>query len=115
MKQNGAMMAKGWLLGLQFYTLFKDGLYFEINRKACEYAMRIRKAFEDEGVAPYIDSHTNQQFVVLSRRQLEYLAKNYVLQHWEKIDEDYTLVRVCTSWSTTPEEVDALVSNIERI
>ena len=115
MKQNGALMAKGWLLGLQFHTLFKDGLYFEINRKACEYAMRIRKAFEDEGVAPYIDSHTNQQFVVLSRRQLEYLEKNYVLQHWEKIDEDYTLVRVCTSWSTTPEEVDALVSNIERI
>ena len=71
--------------------------------------------FEDEGVAPYIDSHTNQQFVVLSRRQLEYLEKNYIFQYWQKIDEDYTLVRVCTSWSTTREEVDALVSNIERI
>lgn len=115
MKQNGAMMAKGWLLGLQFYTLFRDGIYFEIARQANEYAQRIRRAFEDEGIEPAMDTHTNQLFVVLERRQLEYLEKNYIFQHWQQVDEDHIMIRICTSWSTTREQVDALVSNIERL
>lgn len=115
MKQNGAMMAKGWVIGLQFYTLFKGGLYFEITRQADEYALRIRQAFEAEGIAPYVDSHTNQQFFVLNKQQLDYLEKNYVFSHWMKIDDNYTMIRVCTSWSTSRDQVDALISNIERL
>jgi len=115
MKQNGAMLAKGWLLGLQFYTLLKDGLYYDIARQANEYAMKIRQAFESEGIPAKIDSYTNQQFFVLDDRQKDYLAKNYIFDEQERIDDDHTLIRICTSWSTTREDVEALISNVERL
>ena len=60
MKQNGGMLAKGWTLGLQFYTLFENDLYFEITGRADKYAMEIREAFEKKGIDFYIDSPTNQ-------------------------------------------------------
>lgn len=114
-KQNGAMLAKGWLLGLQFYTLFKDGLYFEITKKADEYAMQIKEAFAEKGVPSFIESSTNQQFVVLENSQMEKLAENYVFEFDHKVDETHSCVRFCTSWSTTQEEIDALVKDIKEI
>lgn len=113
MKQNGAMLAKGWLLGLQFYTLFKDGLYFEITKKADEYAMQIKKAFAQKGIPAYIESFTNQQFVILDNMQMEYLAEKYVFEYEAKIDETHSCVRFCTSWSTKAEEVEALLEDIK--
>lgn len=115
MKQNGAMLAKGWLLGLQFYTLFKDGLYFEITKKADEYAMQIKKAFENKGIPSFVNSSTNQQFVVLSKEQMERLEQQFVFEFEQKIDEEHACVRFCTSWSTTQEEVDALVQAIAEL
>lgn len=112
MKQNGAMLAKGWLLGLQFYELFRDGLYFEITRKADEYAMRIKKAFEERGIPSYVESFTNQQFVVVENSVAEKLAEKYVFEYEEKIDENHCCIRFCTSWSIKAEEVDALVRDI---
>lgn len=111
-KQNGAMLAKGWLLGLQFYALFKDGLYFEITKKADEYGMQIRDAFARRGIPSYIDSPTNQQFVVLENSQMEKLGEKYIFEFEEKIDEIHSVVRFCTSWSTKAEDVDALVADI---
>ncbi len=111
-KQNGAMLAKGWLLGLQFYTLFHDGLYFEITKKADEYAMQIKAAFAAKGIPAYIESFTNQQFVVLENGQMEKLAGKYIFEFEEKIDETHSCVRFCTSWSTEQNEVDALVADI---
>lgn len=114
-KQNGAMLAKGWLLGLQFYTLFKDGLYFEITKQADEYAMQIKQAFADKGIPAYIESFTNQQFMVLENGQMEQLAKKYVFEYEAKIDENHSCVRFCTSWSTKAEEVEALTADIARL
>ena len=114
-KQNGAMLAKGWLLGLQFYTMFRDGLYFEITRKADEYAMRIKEAFAEKGIPAYIESFTNQQFVVVTNRQKEQLAENFIFEFEGKIDEDHSCIRFCTSWSTTEEEVRALTEEIRRL
>lgn len=114
-KQNGAMLAKGWLLGLQFYVLFKDGLYFDITRKADEYAMRIKRAFEAKGIPSYIESPTNQQFVVLDNSQMERLSQKYVYEYELKVDETHHCVRFCTSWSTKEEEVDELIADIERL
>lgn len=114
-KQNGAMLAKGWLLGLQFYTLFKDGLYFDITRRAVSYAMQIKKAFEEKGIPAYIESWTNQQFVVLENSVMEKLAQNYVFEYELKIDETHSCVRFCTSWSTKQEEIDALVADIRAL
>lgn len=115
MKQNGAMLAKGWLLGVQFATLFKDGLYFEITKQAVSYAMQIKKAFAEKGIPSYIESPTNQQFVILSNEQMDTLAKNYVFEFEKKIDETHSCVRFCTSWYTTQEEIDALVGDIQRL
>lgn len=115
MKQNGAMLAKGWLLGLQFCALFENDLYFEITKKAVEYAMEIRRAFAEKGIPAYIESDTNQQFVILENTQMETLAKNYVFEFEKKIDDTHSCVRFCTSWSTKPEEIRALIEDIRRL
>ena len=114
-KQNGAMLAKGWLLGLQFYTLFRDGLYFRITKQADEYAMEIRKAFREKGIPAFVESPTNQQFVILENSQMEKLARKYVFEFEGKTDENHSCVRFCTSWSTTEEEVRQLTEDIRSL
>lgn len=114
-KQNGAMLAKGWLLGLQFYTLFHDGLYLDIAKKAVSQAMQIRQAFAEKGIPAYIESPTNQQFVVLENSVMKKLAENYIFEFEQKIDSDHNCVRFCTSWSTTQEEIDALTADIRAL
>lgn len=115
MKQNGALLAKGWLLGLQFYTVFKDGLYFEITKQADAYAMKIKEAFSAKGIPAFIESDTNQQFVVLENAQIERLAKKFIFEFDQKIDDTHSVVRFCTSWSTLEEEVDALIHDIAEL
>ncbi len=115
MKQNGALLAKGWLLGLQFYTLFKDGLYFEIGKNAIAYAKEIKAAFMAKGIPLYIDSPTNQQFFMLEHTQLAILAENFTFEDNGKVDDTHTCVRFCTSWSTTRAEVDALLTAIAAL
>lgn len=112
MKQNGAMLAKGWLLGLQFYTLFKDGLYFEITKYADELAMKLKMAFEEKQIPFYIESFTNQQFVILTDDQMKKLEGKYAFEYQGRVDEDHHMVRFCTSWSTRKEDVEALVNDI---
>lgn len=111
MKQNGAMLAKGWTLGLQYYTLFENGLYFDITKRADELAMEIKAAFAKKGIPSYIDSCTNQQFVLLNKQQVESLEKNHIYE-LEFRDGDTTCVRFCTSWSSRKEDVDILVQDI---
>jgi len=114
-KQNGAMLAKGWVLGLQFYTMFKDGLYFDIGQQAIEYAMEIKEAFTAKGIKQFIDSPTNQQFFVLNQAQMDKLAEKFVYEYIEKVDDDHHCIRFCTSWSTKREEVDALLEMIQEL
>ena len=114
-KQNGAMLAKGWLLGLQFATLFEDGLYFEITKTAVDLALKIKNAFVKKGIPLFVDSPTNQQFVVLSEAQMQALSKKYVFEYEQKVDDTHHCVRFCTGWSTKPEEVDALIKDIEEL
>lgn len=114
-KQNGGMLAKGWLLGLQFYTLFKDGLYFEITKKADEYALDIKNAFESKGIPSYIESYTNQQFVILPNDVMEKFNKKYIYEFEMKIDEKHSCVRFCTSWSSKKEDVCELVNDIKAL
>ena len=111
MKQNGGMLAKGWTLGLQFYTLFENDLYFEMTARADQYAMEIREAFEKKGIDFYIDSPTNQQFVLLSEEQMRKLEKNHIFEY-QFPEGDKHCVRFCTSWSTKPEEVEELKADI---
>ncbi len=107
-KKRGALLAKGRLLGVQFDTLFTDGLYFRISRHAIEMAERLKRIFAERGYEFFIDSPTNQQFIVLENGELERLKKLVSFGFWERKDEAHTVVRFATSWSTTAEDLDAL-------
>ena len=107
-KQQGAMLAKGRLLGVQFDALFTDGLYWEISRHAIEQAMALKAAFVSRGYPLYADSPTNQQFVILTPEQFERLRRHAAFEVWDKLTDGRIAVRFVTSWSTTPEKIAAL-------
>lgn len=107
-KQHGALLAKGRLLGVQFDALFTDNLYFEISRHAIDMAEILKGIFREKGYRFFIDSPTNQIFVVLENGKMEALKKQVTFSFWEKEDEEHTVVRFATSWATTMEEIEAL-------
>ena len=114
MKQRGAMLAKGRLLGLQFLALFQDDLYFRIAEQADELAMRLRSAFLTLGWTLLYPSFTNQQFPIIPDAVLESLRTDYSFSFWQKTDETHTAVRICTSWATTEESVNRLIADMEK-
>ena len=107
-KQHGALMAKGRLLGLQFDTLFTDGLYFRIAAHADRMAALLKGIFLEKGYKIYIDSPTNQQFFVMSGQKAKELHGKVRFEDWCPVDEDNIAVRFVTSWATTEENVLAL-------
>ena len=107
-KRRGALLAKGRLLGVQFDALFTDGLYSEIGRYAIEKAEELKKIFAEKGYRFFIDSPTNQQFVIMSDEKLRELSDKVTYSFWEKYSDTETVVRFATSWSTTEEELDYL-------
>ena len=107
-KQHGALMAKGRLLGLQFDTLFTDGLYFRIAAHADRMAALLKGIFLEKGYKIYIDSPTNQQFFVMSRQKAKELHGKVRFEDWCPVDGDNIAVRFVTSWATTEENVLAL-------
>lgn len=113
-KQKGAMLAKGWLLGLQFDVLLEDGLYMTIARQANEYAQQIRETLTSLGYRMLIDTTSNQIFPVLPNALLQKLAPEFTYSIQERISENHTAVRFCTSWATTRESVDALCKALKE-
>ena len=109
-KQQGAMLAKGRLLGVQFDTLFTDGLYFEISRHAIGLAMKLKAAFREKGYPLFADSPTNQQFPILTKEQEEKLRRYAAFETWEPLPDGRSAVRFVTSWATREEDVDALIA-----
>ena len=114
-KRHGGMLAKGRLLGLQFSTLFTENLYLNIAQHAIDEAMRIKAALQSKGITFLMDSPTNQQFPIFSNSQLEVLSKEFLFSIWQRIDEEHTAVRICTSWATKSENVDRLIRAIEQL
>ncbi len=109
-KQQGAMLAKGRLLGVQFDTLFTDGLYFDISRHAIDLAMKLKAAFLEKGYPLFADSPTNQQFPILTKEQEEKLRQYAAFETWEPLPDGRKAVRFVTSWATREEDVDALIA-----
>ncbi len=107
-KQRGALLAKGRLLGVQFDMLFTDDLYFEIGKHAVSLAMKIKEMLLSRGYRLFIDSYTNQQFVILEDKELQQLSKDVKFSFWEKYDENHTVVRLAASFATTEADVEAL-------
>ena len=115
MKQNGAVLAKGWLLGLQFHCLLGHDLYFTATRRADELAMKLRKAFAAQGIPFWVESFTNQQFVILTDAQKETLEKRYIFEPMGKSADGGNIARFCTSWATTEEEVQTLIDDLKAL
>ena len=107
-KQHGAMLAKGRLLGIQFDTLFTDNLYFEISRNAIVQVEKVKNILKDKKYEFAWESPTNQQFVILENQIMKELKEKVVFDFWEKLDENRTVVRFCTGLSTTDEDVEYL-------
>lgn len=114
-KQHGALLAKGRLLGLQFDTLFTDDLYFRISKHAINMAMQIRDAFDARGLQFYLHSPTNLQFLIMENKAVRALQQKIAFHTWGKVDEEHSVARFATSWSTTQEDVDALIDAIKTL
>lgn len=108
-KQHGALLAKGRVLGLQFDTLFTEGLYFQISKHAIDMAQRLKAGLKEKGCRFYIESPTNQQFIILPNQQIEALKEKVAFSFWEKYDEEHTVIRLATCWATCEEDVEALL------
>ena len=109
-KQQGALLAKGRLMGIQFDVLFTDDLYTRISRNAIETANALKKGLAAKGYRFFMDSPTNQLFVVLENTQLTALEGKAKFGFWEKFDDSHTVVRIATSWATKMEEIEQLIA-----
>lgn len=108
-KQHGALLAKGRIAGIQFDTLFTDGLYLKCGQNAIDKAARIRKALRDKGYELALDAPTNQIFPLLTAAQLAALSERVEMSFWKNRPDGKTVVRIATSWATTDEDVDRLI------
>lgn len=115
MKQHGGMLAKGWLLGLQYEALFEDGLYFEIAKHADKMADQIRATLDELHYPLLVEGVTNQVFPILPDTLLDKLEKNFTFTEQERVDDSHRAVRFCTSWATSPEAVDALCVELRKL
>ena len=112
MKQHGALLAKGRVLGIQFDALFTNGLYETLGRHAADMAKKLAEAFAAKGYTEYIPRETNQVFLLLTDEQYKNLSQKLVMSFWEKPDGEHTAVRLAASWATTSAEIEQLTTLI---
>lgn len=114
-KQNGGMLAKGRLLGIQYEVLFEDSLYFSIARHANEQAARIREKAQELGIGLFGSSPTNQVFLIAANSKLPAFSEKVGYEFWQKFDEEHSVIRVCTSWATPDSAIDTLLNALSII
>ncbi|MBQ9264734.1 MAG: aminotransferase class I/II-fold pyridoxal phosphate-dependent enzyme [Clostridia bacterium] len=113
-KQHGAMVAKGRLLGVQFDALFTDHLYFSISRHAIEMAEKLKQGFAQRGYRFFLDSPTNQQFIILPNADMDRLRDRVRFSFWSRYDDGHSVVRFATSWATPAENIDRLMAILDE-
>lgn len=113
-KQKGALLAKGRLLGIQFRELFRDNLFFELAQHANRLAQKIQDALSKMGYPFFVHSPSNQIFPILPNWLIEELQKDFAFSIWERVDAEHSVVRLVTSWATTEEAVDAFIARLTK-
>ncbi len=113
-KQHGAMVAKGRLHGVQFDALFTDNLYFDISQNAIERAEELKGIIRELGYEFFLDSPTNQQFIIMPNEKLEALRREVIFSYWEPYGDDAAVIRLCTGWATTREQIEQLRAILSR-
>lgn len=112
LKQKGALLAKGRLLGIQFLELFKEDLYFDLAKHANTMAMKIANAVKTNGYSFLTQSTTNQIFPILPKKLIEKLNQKYLFYEWAVIDENKSAIRLITSWTTDESKVDEFIADL---
>lgn len=107
-KQHGALLAKGRLMGIQFDTLFDNNLYFEISKHAIEMADKLKEIFDEKGYKFFLKTPTNQQFIILENEKMKQLSEKVGFSFWQTFDENHTVVRFATSWATNDDDIEEL-------
>ena len=113
-KQQGCMLAKGRLLGVQFEAMMDGNDYVELSARANGMAQEIKQAFVNHGCELYADTIANQIFVILPDEIARKLSENYCFTEWEKLDSGRIAARFCTNATTARADVDALLCDIEK-
>lgn len=113
-KRCGALLAKGRLLGLQFAEFFHADLYEKLGRHANQMAMKLKNGFKQKGYTFFVDSPTNQQFIVLNKSVQAELMSKYVFQNIKSLDEQNDVIRFVTSWATKSQDVDELINDLPQ-
>ena len=114
-KQRGAMLAKGWLLGIQFEELFQNQLFYDMAAHANQMADRLRKGIAACGYSFHWDSKTNQLFPILPNTVMDQLKKDFLFSPQLTTDEHHTCIRLVTSWATKPEAVEAFLKTLQKL
>ncbi len=114
-KQRGALLAKGRLLGLQFSTLFEDDLFFKLTKSSNDLAQKIARGIVDAGHTLAAKTESNQIFPILPNTTIEKLKKSFDFYVWEKVDEEKSVIRLVTSWATDEKQVDAFINTVEKM
>ena len=114
-KRRGALLAKGRLLGVQFDTLFSNNLYFDISKHAVDMANELKKMLKRHGYKFFINSPTNQQFIIIDKKEALKLRKEVAFSVWEEYDKNNLIIRLATTWSTTKDDINKLETIINNI
>lgn len=115
MKNNAAMTAKGFLIGIQFEALFTNDLYLKLGAHADQTSCKLRTYFQECGYPELLPSQSNQTFVILPNTLLEHLNQNWSYEIWNYPDPGHTCVRFVTSWSTPMEQVEQFGRELKKL
>ena len=115
LKQQGAMLAKGRLLGVQYCAALEDGLYMDLAHQALKAANQLSSALKELGIPFLIESPSNQIFPVLPNTIIEKLSQAVSFEHWSNVSDTHSCIRFVTAWHTTQEEVTALLSLLQQL
>ena len=114
MKQRGAILAKGWMIGVQFEELFQDNLYLELGKRSVALAQRLKQGFIDCKIPFLCDSPTNQLFPIFPNEFAKKINENYATTFQCKPDENHTCLRFCTSWATNEQAVEDFIKDLKQ-
>jgi len=115
LKQKGALLSKGRLLGIQFLVLFTDDLYFKLADSANQQAMLLKEALVEKGITFLEENHTNQIFPILSQKQIDILSTKYEFYVWQETDNKMFAVRIITSWATQYADTKDFIETIKKL
>ncbi|WP_159016142.1 threonine aldolase family protein [Cognatiluteimonas profundi] len=115
LKQRGALLAKGRLLGAQFVALLEDGLYFELARHANAMAAMLADGLRSTGTRFLSEPVTNQVFPILADTQIAALRSLYGFHVWSRVDPGHSAIRLVTSWATRPEAVQGFLQDFAKV